>query len=62
MYLTILKNSDIHIDQSMVKNGIILLKKILSALLRGVTSNHIGDFYCVYCFHSFSTENKLKNM
>ena len=34
--------------------------KSLSALLRGITSNHNGDFYCVKCFHSYSTKNKLK--
>ena len=26
--------------------------KKLSALLRGITSNHNGDFYCLNCFHS----------
>ena len=37
-----------------------LAVKSLSALLRGVTSNHNGDFYCLNCFHSYRTENKLK--
>ena len=37
-----------------------LAVKILSSLLRGVTSNHNGDFYCLNCFHSYRTENKLK--
>ena len=32
----------------------------MSALLRGITSNHDGDFYCLNCFHSYTTENKLK--
>ena len=27
---------------------------------RGITSNHNGDFYCLNCFHSYKTENKLK--
>ena len=36
--------------------------KSLSALFRGITSNHVGDFYCLNYFHSYSTENKLKNM
>ena len=31
----------------------------LSALLRGITSKHEGDFYCLNCFHSYSTKNKL---
>ena len=29
-----------------------LVVKNLSGLLRGVTSNHNGDFYCLNCFHS----------
>ena len=33
--------------------------KSLSRLLRGVTSNHDGDYYCLNCFHSYRTENKL---
>ena len=36
--------------------------KRLSALLRGITSNHKEDFYCLNCFHSYSTKEKLKNM
>ena len=30
----------------------------LSALLRGLTSNHKEDFYCLNCFHN--TKDKLK--
>ena len=30
------------------------------ALLRGITSNHNGDFYCLNCSQSYSTKNKLK--
>ena len=44
----------------MVKNGIIWLVKNLSGLLRGITSNHKEDFYCLNCFHSYRTENKRK--
>ena len=29
--------------------------------LRGITSKHHGDFYCLNCFHSFATENKLQS-
>ena len=32
----------------------------LSALLRGITSNHDGDFYCLNFFQSYSTEKNLK--
>ena len=38
-----------------------LAVKKLSALLRGITSNHVVDFYCLNCLHSYRTENKLKN-
>ena len=34
--------------------------KSISALLRGVTSTHNGNFYCLNCFHSYRTHNKLK--
>ena len=33
----------------------------MSRLLRGITSNHHGYFYCLNCFYcSFSTKNRLK--
>ena len=38
-----------------------LAVKKLSALLRGVTSKHYGDFYCLNCFNSFGTKNKLQS-
>ena len=38
-----------------------LAVKNLSTLLRGITSKHHGDFYCLNCIHSFRTENKLKS-
>ena len=34
--------------------------KNISGLLRGITSNHDGDFYCLSCFHSYTTKRKLK--
>ena len=34
--------------------------KKLFALLRGITSEHEGDFYCVNCIHSYSTKDKNK--
>ena len=39
-----------------------LAVKTLPALFRGTKSNHHGDFYCLKCFHSYTTHNKLKNM
>ena len=39
-----------------------LTVKRLSALLKGISSNHVGDFYCLNCFHSYRTKNKLKKL
>ena len=39
-----------------------LAVKSLSALFRGITSKHEGDFYCLNCFCSNRTENKLKKL
>ena len=36
-----------------------LVVKRLSSLLKGIPSNHDGDFYCLNCFHSYRIENKL---
>ena len=33
-----------------------LAVKKLSALFRGIASNHFGDFYCLNCLHSYRTE------
>ena len=38
-----------------------LAVKKLSALLRGITSKHDGDFYCLNCLQSFATEKKLES-
>ena len=38
-----------------------LIVKNLSGLLRGITSNHKEDFYCLNCFCSYSTKNKLED-
>ena len=48
----------------MIPNGEIchyVAVKKLSVLLRGITSKHQGDFYCLNCFRSFSTENKCES-
>ena len=37
-----------------------LAVKSTSTLLRGITSNHDGDFYCLNCFHSYRTKETLK--
>ena len=38
-----------------------LAVKSLPELLRGITSNHNGDVYCLGCLYSFRTDNRLKN-
>ena len=35
--------------------------KSLSRLLNRISSNRVGDFYCLNCFISYSSENKLKD-
>ena len=37
-----------------------LAVKRLSVLFREITSRHDGDFYCLDCFHSYTTENIFK--
>ena len=37
-----------------------LAVKSISGLLRGITSKHDGDFYCLNCFHSYTSEKKLQ--
>ena len=38
-----------------------LVVKNLSGLLKGITSTHEKDFYCLNCFHSYRTKNKLES-
>ena len=37
-----------------------LAAKSFSALLRRISSSNNGDFYCLNCFHSYKTHDKLK--
>ena len=37
-----------------------LAVKSISGLLRGITSNHNGDFHCLNCLHSYTTEEKIR--
>ena len=41
-------------------NWYYLAVKRISGLLRGITSRHNGDFYCLNCFHSYTTEEKFR--
>ena len=37
-----------------------LVVKNLAGLLKGITSNHKEDFYCLNCFCAYSTKDKLE--
>ena len=37
-----------------------LAVKSLSALLKGITSKHVGDFHCLNCFRAYTTNNKFE--
>ena len=54
---------DTHVNLLMIIDGTgnshYLAVKSISRLLRGITSNHNGDFYCLNCFHPYTTEKKL---
>ena len=36
-----------------------LAVKSLPRLLRGITPNHIGDFYCLNCFYSYRAKERF---
>ena len=52
-YYTALKNEQ-------TEDGFFRPTKSLSRLFKGITSNHVDDFYCLNCLHSFRTYNTLK--
>ena len=57
----VVKNNEQWYDISVnITNWRYLATKNISALLRGITSNHNGDFYCLNCFHSYTAKEKLK--
>ena len=55
---------DNHVNLLMFTDGTTnwhyLAIKNIPGLLRGITSNHNGEFYCLNCFHSYRTKGKLK--
>ena len=59
------KTRNIHANLLMITDGTgnwhyYLAIKSISGLLRGVTSKHNGDYYCLNCFQSYTTEKKLR--
>ena len=64
-YISKHKNeSDTHVNLLMITDGTgnwhYLAVKGISGVLRGITSNDNGDFYCLNCFHPYTTEKKLR--
>ena len=53
---------DNHVNLLLITDGTgnYLALKSISGLLRRITSNHNGDFYCLNCFHPYTTERKLR--
>ena len=75
MYLIILKKIQVaykskhnlacekQVISLMISNGEnwhYLVVKNLPGLLKGITSSHKEDFYCLNCFQSYRTKNKLE--
>ena len=58
------KTRDMHANLLMITDGYgnrhDLAIQSIPALLGGVTSTHNGDFYCLNCFHSYTTHEALK--
>ena len=58
------KTRNIHANLLLITDGTgnwhYLVIKSISGLLRGVTSKHYDDFYCLNCFQSYTTEKKLR--
>ena len=58
------KTRNIHANLLMITEGTgnwhYLAIKSISGLLRGATAKHNGDFYCLNCIQSYTTEKKLR--
>ena len=58
------KTRNTHANLLMITDGTgnwhYLAIKSISGLLTGITWNHNGDFYCLNCFQSYTTEKKLR--
>ena len=72
-YLIILKKYKLLINQNIIREKQVILLMItdgenwhylvvknVPGLLKGITSNHKEDFYCLNCFHSYRTKHKLE--
>ena len=66
LYFKVNSNCEKQIILLMIPNEVkedchYLAVKKLSELLRGITSKHNGDCYCLNCLYFLKTENKLKS-
>ena len=59
-YIVVKNNGEWYDISVNITNWHYLAVKKISALLRGITSNHNGNFYCLNCIHSYTTKEKLK--
>ena len=55
------QKKELFFNDSKWKGMTLSYSKKLLALLRGITSKHYSEFYCLSCLHSFRTETKLKS-
>ena len=54
----IIKNK-LFFNDSKSRRMVLSCIKKLSALLRGITFKHHGNFYCLNCLHSFARKEKV---
>ena len=62
MITTTIDDDDDDDNDDGFKNRHYVEVKSIPKLFRGITSNHVGDFYCLNCFHSYTTKKDLKSM
>ena len=57
-YMVVKNNEDQYDIAVNITNWHYLAIKNISGLLREITSNHNGDFYCLSCFHPYTSKGK----
>ena len=61
-YACVSKYNTNHLNRLILADGkkwLFFAVNCLSSLLRGITSNHQEEFYCLNCLHSYRTEYRL---
>ena len=59
-YIVVKNNEELYDISVNITNWHYVTVKNIFGLLRGITSNHNGDFYCLNSFHSYTAKEKLK--